>query len=50
MQRRDFIEICAATAAIGAQTAFAVRDLKPRFHSRMNPGRYGSRPLSPGIA
>lgn len=34
MERRDFIKICAATAAIGAQPAFAARDLKPRFYSR----------------
>ncbi|MBX9812124.1 MAG: (2Fe-2S)-binding protein [Burkholderiales bacterium] len=34
MQRRDFIKICAATAAIGTQPAFAARDLKPRFYSR----------------
>lgn len=34
MQRRDFIKICAATAAIGAQPTLAAKDLKPRFYSR----------------
>jgi len=35
MQRRDFIRICAATAAVSAQSAFAARDLKPRFYARV---------------
>ncbi|MBI4196145.1 MAG: (2Fe-2S)-binding protein [Betaproteobacteria bacterium] len=35
MQRRDFIKICAAAAATGAQPAFAAGDLKPRFYSRV---------------
>jgi len=35
MQRRDFIKICAATAAIGAQPVLAAKDLKPRFYSRV---------------
>lgn len=34
MQRRDFIKICASTAALRAQPAFAARDLKPRFYTR----------------
>ncbi len=34
MQRRDFIKICGAAAALGAQPAFAARDLKPRFYTR----------------
>jgi Rieske Fe-S protein len=34
MQRRDFIKICGATAALGAQPAFAAGDLKPRFYTR----------------
>lgn len=34
MERRDFIGICAATAALAAQPAFAAKDLKPRFYAR----------------
>ena len=34
MERRDFIRICAATAAMGAQPVFAAKDLKPRFYGR----------------
>jgi hypothetical protein len=34
MQRRDFIKICAATTAIGAQPAFPATDMKPRFYAR----------------
>ena len=34
MERRDFIRICAATAALAAQPAFAAKDLKPRFYAR----------------
>lgn len=34
MQRRDFIKICAATAAIRTQPVFAASDLNPRFYSR----------------
>ena len=34
MQRRAFIKICAATAAIGVEPALAARDLQPRFYSR----------------
>src|SRR3990172_8424335 len=34
MERRDFIKICAATAAIGAQPALAARNVEPRFYSR----------------
>jgi arsenite oxidase small subunit len=33
MQRRAFIKICAATAAIGAESVLAAKDLKPRFYS-----------------
>lgn len=34
MERRDFIRICAATAALAARPAFAAKDLKPRFYAR----------------
>ncbi len=34
MQRRDFIGVCAATCALGAQEALAANGLKPRFYSR----------------
>ena len=35
MERREFIKICAATAAISAQPTFAAKDLKPRFYARV---------------
>lgn len=34
MERRDFIKICAAGAAVGANDLFAAADLKPRLYSR----------------
>lgn len=34
MQRRDFIKVCAAGAAVGANDLFAARDLKPHFYAR----------------
>ncbi|MBI4207371.1 MAG: (2Fe-2S)-binding protein [Betaproteobacteria bacterium] len=34
MQRREFIRICAATAAISAQPAFSAAEMKPRFYAR----------------
>lgn len=34
MQRRDFIKMCAASAAFAAREVFAATDLKPRFYAR----------------
>jgi Rieske Fe-S protein len=34
MQRRDFIKVCAAGAAVRANELFAAQDLKPRFYTR----------------
>src|SRR5688572_27913694 len=34
MERRVFIKICAASAAVGAQPAFSAADMKPRFYDR----------------
>lgn len=34
MQRREFIKICAAGAALGAPPAFAAADMKPRLYER----------------
>jgi len=34
MQRRDFIKVCAAGAAVSANDLLAAQDLKPRFYSR----------------
>jgi len=35
MQRREFIKICAAAGALGAQPALAAADLRPRFYTRV---------------
>ena len=45
MQRRDFIKICAATTAIGAQPAFSAPDMKPRFYARAQLVDEHKRPL-----
>jgi Rieske Fe-S protein len=34
MQRREFIKICAATAAVGAPPAFSATEMQPRFYMR----------------
>ena len=34
MQRRDFIKVCAAGAAVRANDLLAAKDLKPRFYAR----------------
>jgi arsenite oxidase small subunit len=34
MERRDFIRICAATAAAAPHSLFAAADVKPRFYTR----------------
>jgi arsenite oxidase small subunit len=34
MQRRDFIKLCAATAAFSAPETFSAQGLQPRFYSR----------------
>jgi Rieske Fe-S protein len=45
MQRRDFIKICAASAAIGAQPAFSAAGTKPRFYARAQLVDERKRPL-----
>ncbi len=45
MQRRDFMKVCAAGAAVGANDLFAAQDLKPRFYSRTLLTEEGGRPL-----
>jgi Rieske Fe-S protein len=45
MQRRDFIKICAAGAAVSANDLLAAQDLKPRFYSRTLLTDEGGRPL-----
>ena len=45
MQRRDFIKICAAGAAVSANDLFAAQDLKPRFYARTLLTDEGGRPL-----
>lgn len=35
MQRRQFIKVCAATAALGAQPAFSAAGMKARFYERV---------------
>jgi Rieske Fe-S protein len=45
MQRRDFIRVCAAGAALGANDLFAAQDLSPRFYSRAQLMDDGGRPL-----
>jgi len=45
MQRRDFIKVCAAGAAVSANDLFAAQDLRPRFYSRTLLTDEGGRPL-----
>jgi Rieske Fe-S protein len=45
MQRRDFIKVCAAGAAVSANDLVAARDLSPRFYSRTQLTDEGGRPL-----
>ena len=45
MQRRDFIKVCAAGAAVSANDLFAAQDLKPRFYSRTLLTDEGGRPF-----
>ena len=45
MQRREFIKVCAAGAAVSANDLFAAQDLKPRWYSRTLLTDEGSRPL-----
>ena len=45
MQRRDFIKVCAAGAAVSANDLFAAQDLKPHFYSRTLLTDEGGRPL-----
>lgn len=45
MQRRDFIKVCAAGAAVRANDLFAAQDLKPRFYARALLTEVGGRPL-----
>jgi Rieske Fe-S protein len=45
MQRRDFIKVCAAGAAVSANDLLAAQDLKPRFYSRTLLTDEGGRPL-----
>ena len=44
MQRREFIKLCAAAAAVSPE-AFAAQDLKPRFYSRVQLADERDRPL-----
>ena len=45
MQRRDFIKVCAAGAAVSTNDLFAAQDLNPRFYSRTQLTDEGGRPL-----
>jgi Rieske Fe-S protein len=45
MQRRAFIKVCAAGAAVSANELFAAQDLSPRFYSRTQLTDAGGRPL-----
>ena len=45
MQRRDFIKVCAAGAAVSANDLFAAQDLDPRLYSRTQLTDEGGRPL-----
>jgi len=45
MQRRDFIKVCAAGAAVSASDLVAAQDLNPRFYSRTQLTDEGGRPL-----
>jgi arsenite oxidase small subunit len=45
MERREFIKICAATAAITTSSAFASPDAEPRFYSRARLVNYDGQPF-----
>lgn len=45
MERRQFIQLCAATCALGAQEVLAARELKPRFYARAQLVEERGRPL-----
>ena len=45
MQRREFIKVCAAGAAVSADGLFAAQDLNPHFYSRTLLMDEGGRPL-----
>jgi Rieske Fe-S protein len=45
MQRRDFIQACAATCALGAHEALAASDLEPRLYARVQLADEHGRPL-----
>lgn len=45
MQRRDFIKVCAAGAAVSPNNLFAATDLKPHFYSRVQLVDERGRPL-----
>ena len=45
MQRRDFIKVCAAGAAVSTNELFAAQDLNPRFYFRTQLTDEGGRPL-----
>ena len=45
MQRREFIKVCAAGAAVSANDLFAAQNLKPRFYARAQLTDEGGRPL-----
>jgi Rieske Fe-S protein len=45
MQRRDFIKVCAAGAAVSANDLFAAQGLNPRLYSRTQLTDEGGRPL-----
>jgi Rieske Fe-S protein len=45
MQRRDFMKVCAAGAAVSANDLFAAQDLNARFYSRTQLTDEGGRPL-----
>jgi Rieske Fe-S protein len=45
MQRRAFIKVCAAGAALSANDLFAAQDLNPRFYARTQLTDAGGRPL-----
>ena len=45
MQRREFIRVCAAAAALSTQPALAAADMKPRFYGRARLVDERKRPL-----
>jgi arsenite oxidase small subunit len=48
MQRRHFFKLCAATAALSAQSLLAATDLKPRHYARVLLTDEAGRPLRAG--